>query len=847
MLTFSSPTGDLPTTASFTTVGAPLFDVPATGTGALLFRVQRNGVLDTNTTGQIPSYTGDTVTINVGTIGSPETITIDGEIYVLSPSETLAEGTFTYDPDTGIITVRLRDGRSPQIGTSYRLTYKAPRYPSGTIRDLTLNEDLPQIFKDWNVHGVISIQRQFENWPSGNFTFITEQANEASVRENLKGGTRLDLFGIGFAIASRPQIKRMKRSEYPGRWIQVSVSLQGKYQRWAGDAVFLRRSLLSSGSETSCDLGRTTVSALAGRAGIPYFGLDPWIYYPADTPDDATTLDSEMRSRARSRLGYTFWSSPDGVGIKPWSDTATGAALSTADITSEIDITCNGDGAIVDGVQLAKEYRNTRLTIEEFNSDDNGDENLLQTFIEGDELADIAPDLEPGLAIGADNQVFRTASNCFDSGGVTKVFKAVQRLNGTPLIERETKHGFMYTSLDTYEIYQKNPGSGDAPQFGTIYRGLNLIQPKWQVVSEAQTTYFYDQSEGYLLGVQRTGYQLVRAKQESDQLEALALEIQIRTKDIEIQDAQTAEESRQLNAERANLIAQRDMYTNFQKAAIADATIYELEALTGYYPDIKPPQNSTEWVVPRFAKRTLREDRSTTLTDDPESTEEQPKPPILAGKDFRESKLIQITYPPRGANEDTYNSAKDRYVERTATNNKEGSQLKNTLAIAYFTENSGRPPIQTRLETRKLDTCRTFARDAQESNGWKYLLNTPDSGTSLTADPEEGSVSFPGILTYKSARICAQCAIAIDNTTSAERWTLTVAPYQRFVEGDRVSVEGIIFVVLGVTEERTIQGISNGKPIITTEGWKLELGRFVNPYVDMGRVKIGDGASVVIA
>lgn len=660
----------------------------------------------------------------------------------------------------------------------------------------------------------MQLSRSLEGQPSGSFRFITERSNESDVRSTFRNDTAIEIYGHAYAVG-QVKITRLSTHKYKGAWIEVEVSLRGRWEKKLKTPVKLRDRF--SFPRCGYDL---SIAELADRLSVPYRGDEITIRVPRDTPIDASTSLGNELGRARSVQGFTYYSNPNAIEIRKWGQTKL-HQLSPADLLSDIAIGLPGQGNLFNDVQLVEEFKNTRLDFDPYDAQYR-EEDVKETVIEN-ALAYLPPE---GLDSTAQGNIFRSGSGAFDSGGTTRSRKTVTRFNGQTLTEIETTYGLYYYTDDMYDVILDS-GTG---AYQAKFVGGNSYN-YWSVISEVTTDYQYDRSSGYLLRVTKTGWRYGRFKQESN-TETIDLQVLLANgmagSTLTVDQA-TAE----LNAYR------------YQKLPVFEETEYTLESMLKYYPDIRPPLDTSEWVEPQFVTRSIKREITVSIAPNPRSTATKPLPPLIAGRDFREEHDYRILYPPAGIKLSDWKQSYERYRDYSSIQNREGANIGNSLAIDDWSDIDGRPGIHTRLQYRSRDTCAIQIKRPSSPVTPRYLLNTPNSGKAQT-DVEEGSIGFQGVRELDLAIAAAETEISIRNA-GAESWQIVVPPNLNIDEGDRISLMGREFVVLSVSENLKIEGSVNGRPSVISEGQSLTIGRLLSIPVSYYEVLVDQTAGAQTA
>jgi hypothetical protein len=789
MLTIA-PLEPLNTTPS--TGGAVVLNLVGDGGGMAAIVSRRVDPLSRAINLPIPAYVNGQIQFDLEPdleIGAVLSLTIGTRLYTLARDpENPQPGELVWSPNAaqGQIRLLLYPNHQPIVGSVAVGAILAPQYPDIAIPTNELTLPVPAFFRRWTVQGQVQLQRSFEEQPSGSLEFLTLASNEAEVRSKLRVYSKLELYGIGFSVASL-DIERLPRAVYPEGWINVRVALTGYYEQE------LRRSILAKG--TGC---QSTLSELAQRAGVSYVGDPIALNQPRMPSNVTTTLESELRSRVRSVQGFEFYSGKS-LEVRSWGQTRI-HRLSLADVISPISIQIGGTGEPFRDIRLTQEFRNARFQLDQDQERERQSRNVSIWITDGDEAI-----ASPPYEFTTGQLDLKTGGHCFDNGGETKETTRTLYQNGVIRKVVRTKWGFVYTSDETYRI----------GGFGSNRRAYYAYFPPqlfWQIVETSTETYLYDK-DGYLISVKTTGRKLSRFKQESGS-EVI---------ELRLQPSSTANNA---------LIT---LYKQFRPLPYSDTTTYDLRSMVGLYPDIKRPKDDPDWVAPKFAERTVRRTNEQIFTPNPRSTPQRELPPIVTGKRYREERRININYPSATTTESNWIQEYEQYTLRTITESAEGEGFRNVTRRRHKSENLGRPSTHTREDelAQKTENCPPQPTPPANQLSIRYLLNTPNSLTE--SDPEEDSISFPGITDPEQGRKCAQTVASIENTKSAEQWTLTLKPARaiELAEGDLVQLAGKTLVIFRIEQTLQIQGAIGRRFVVTTEGVNLTLGRFLQPAVTL--------------
>lgn len=801
MLTLDStelPIAPLPQSSS----GGMVLLSEAGGSGLLFAYDDRsNGLLDTTVVVEVAEDGSLTAPEEMGAIAS---VTLDGITYIPATEEPPEAGTFTWNPETGQVIIT---GVSPTPGRSAVISGKLKRYSVEASATTEVLDIPPDWFDTWNISGSFRCSRSLGEQPSGSFSFVTLAANELDVRTQLKNKTKLEAFGIGLSV-SNIAVTRLPIAIYPDGFIQVEVSLTG---------CFAEELDLSVKTRDAIDLDGGTISSLAQLAEVPYSGGAIALNASYSTPASvSTTLGNELESRAITVNGFAFYSSPNNVQVRTWAQTRS-HILSPADLLSPVQIALNGRGSDYEAQnqnnQLAREYKNTRVNLDANANESDRQRDTAIWIEDADELYASAPPEFNSLA--SDKLSLGNLSHNFDSGGVTKERTRTLYRNGTVQKTEKYRYGFTYKGVQVYAFEVSGISStADVTVDWYKYTG-NGVNPQafWGLVETIIETYNYESSTGYLRSVSIDGLRLARLKQEQDAVET-----------IKAQYAPTISLAGRIVYDGNNL---REAY-RFRWLPSSDFTRYSLASYLGLYPDVQRQKDDPNWVEPLYAAVTRRTVAETLFSDSPDPN----KPVLTAGRSFTETKRVVVNYPSRGSS--NWQKEFEQYTVHTKTTGSQGQDLKDSLNIGRRTENLGRPSTHTRIDIIRPNPNAPQPQPPSSQVARRALLNSPNNGTA-TDDPEEGSVSFPGVFDYEKARSIAQTSLSIENTRGTETWQVTIAhsAAREMEEGDRVHLFGKVFVILSLDEDMVIQGNVGDRVLITSAGVNLSLGLYLNPPITL--------------
>ena len=702
---------------------------------------------------------------------------------------------FSFDFATKTITIS-KTALSPSEVITYTAVARSPR----TIKTTDICDYAPGAIKNWNAFGSISYSRSFTSHPSASFEFYCCQEEEESVRARLCNGTKISLFGLPLIVNSL-QITRFKQSSL----LKVDVSLSGIYSSRNNpslsplDAPIRKRDIRNDRLESFREVN---LSLLANKAGLNYLGVPvEWWQRGQISVADTTTFRQELESRIAGFSVYAFYSNPKGVEGRQWGSQAT-HILPSSHVLSDEQLLLNGHGQKIDGVKLSREYERAVLQLDFPSiSLDKKERGQLITRYEFENTNSVrrasSPHVEtPYGAIAPPRSILRNMSVNFDQGGPTKTIHRFEELNGQ-ILRQETKvFGYKVASFQPYFFEEKNgiyeiKFSGGTPS------------QYWGLCKSSVKTYYYDRS-GYLIREETSGFQSARAKQESEQLEAISALIK----------ADQAADVDEVN----NFVRMASHYEFKHDLPIRETVTYTLESLRDYFSDIKPQTPIDEWIEPLFLSRMQRNSDSEIVINKSDYDKEKIIRPLVVRKTFREEQRTTITSTDKP----------ERFVTRKYVQNTEGEYAKNALRIVNSSESIGRPSVHSRTDFKTLNrSYLTILSEADRLRGRKIFIYTKEPEKQHGhIEVERESISFPGIFKLEQAIEAARTQLSIANSREAETLTLDTLFRPEFQEGDFVWYKGVKYVIFSLNA--TIQ-VDKGK--LRCDRFSLSLGRYVNPPV----------------
>lgn len=238
------------------------------------------------------------------------------------------------------------------------------------------------------------------------------------------------------------------------------------------------------------------------------------------------------------------------------------------------------------------------------------------------------------------------------------------------------------------------------------------------------------------------------------------------------------------------------------------------------------------YVEPLIVLAESRTTNSFAYAADPESTDEDPIPPLVAGEEGY-FKLERTVFPPDRFKQEKY---REDITEYTATD----PGFKTSLTISRTVEKSGQAPAAEsraiKYEQKDnpayielLKQLQQAAQNGEEKKKQKPLLRYyVNSDLRDEGNPSGGSLSFPYAKSLGEAMFAAQTAIEMEHCQNAGQHQKTIAWYFPGIrDGDRVTVGSEKFRVLSASITIRQAG-NNVRPIPglvqLTDGMQVTLG-----------------------
>ena len=387
---------------------------------------------------------------------------------------------------------------------------------------------------------------------------------------------------------------------------------------------------------------------------------------------------------------------------------------------------------------------------------------------------------------------FRNGNNNFDNSSQVRKKRLLEVKNGETISQSEFIKGWEYNSADFYTITTTEI-TWDPPS-------ILVVNGFWKTVETSNTTKYYD-GDGYWIGDSTTGQRRVRYKQETG---------------IEYAEAQREVLNDPGNTTLENI---RDTYLFFD-FAIDGNVFVNLENKGDFYADMRPGDDG---VNPKFARRIRKVELNLVTAPDPGSTEEDPLPDMVTGRDFFQETIQNIMTPESS----TSPQEPERYRQINYTRNAQGEALSRYAKAGSSTENAGRPGNAKRL----IDLTGDYVSPPSDLvAGGSYLLVSQGAEINVSADLERQTVSFDNVFDLTTLLEVAQVDLSQKNT-GALTTSVMINEFILWDEGDLVNYRNRTWVLNGYSftiKPERIEGVTR----LLNQSYTLNLGSYLLPSID---------------
>lgn len=727
--------------------------------------------IDTQQAVVIPPYSGDFTSVPLPSQPNGiTTVIVNGQILtgiidnrfnsnnLPSINNPLPIGTFWYDYKNQRLYIAPKSNASG-LSVIYN-------NPSVELVKSTRITDFPDFFYLFNVVGTFTIERSFQGHPTAKLTITDDyETKYEQILNYFQKGRDFIIRGIGFE-ADNPQTE-LELNQRTGKMV-CTVNFRGK---WEGSPDYIATNLDKPIPEA--DLIKEskrdyyTISQAAGRAGVPFSGSSRKIYLSIPVPVGKSI---EFRSLLDNRQFYPDgkiidWENPTQIKLRSWEQMPT---LVLPDNLENLGIT-PGDKT---------KLTNRVLTLEKPNK---GKGDVYQTITEGRLDYQSPPNIpKSGYYEAFSVEALRTPSWCFDITSEKTIPRTIKQLNGLDLEIIEEEWGFVYTTIDVYEIsgnrYVFNPSSFDSSPD-------NL----WQRVRITTKVYNYDPKTGYLVSVRGSTQRLTRLKQETAEgMESINLQLAIAQEDDE---------------NTIFLLTKRlTAYTDFFWVTEPYNEDYSNDDLSRYYPELGREDNDR--IPPQYVKEFKVGQGVITTKPNPESTLDEPLPPVILGEIKKQTVTTFIT-----------DTNKRKYKEKQDLFTVKGYGVEDSIGSTDSQDKNGIPSTATRLQ--KLG----FTEENSENEGeitLKYLIAT--DGGFLPDNIENGTIDYPGITTLVEGIKGIRTEYSIINSQKEEVLTISTKTPLDVIMGQNIIKDGVIYRLFSYSENYKVSGVVNCESVELTLG-----------------------------
>ena len=639
----------------------------------------------------------------------------------------------------------------------------------------------------------LSISQSWRNPPNGSLTVRAHKSNLQAILDFFSPTRAVSCYGLDFICG-------LSSVDFSREAVQVIVPLQSSYSSY-GDTI---RSLLdkpiqinlgSSGTGGSSNRARSySFNYVARQSNVQILGsTDSFIPISSIEPDntETVTLRDLIDDIAIIQGKFPDYRSSANIQFKDFRLEPT-YQLHDWEIKDLSYDSMGGFGATIESIRLAKELNNAELIIDrsvgESEEENEEDSQGYATNVEGDPNPEVSPTINRGFYQEAyPSDYLRIPNHAFDSGGITKTKKIIKSFNGETVEEIEKTYGFVYKSTDVWSINVTS-----SSPFRYVQEFLNpTIDAYWMQVSYEKKTYLHD-SDGNFLGFVSSGWKLQRFRQESELLELL---------NLRIEELDPATDPNKL----AVIVALRQLYV-YQQTPINSSLINTLQQMNLHYADIT--DNS------KYVKKSFFSQINTQLMPDPESTDNEPLPPIVAGENKTEETYTTVISP------QSRNSPQvpERYQTRSFSTDSSGQSFRDSASINQVSSFTGRPATVSAI-SRATPSPRNPSIDDR-----RYRVKTPNALPELNSYITTESIGFTGGTTYAKVFLGAQTQISHANTEQA--YTITVELHNRkpWIVGERVRWNSQVWTILSISESQSIKQDA----LVYCDSYSFSLGRFLD-------------------
>jgi hypothetical protein len=759
-----------------------------------------------------------------------------------------------FDPTTAIVT--LGGNADPQIPVTI-----AARQPGNATN--AINPSLFQFFWNQPIKAELSWSIGFESHPSGSIAIAVAAPFDEAVHQRFRVGTEFEFAGIGWVVSNYAAKAAAGTPTDRGGIYEITVSIEGRWakRQYNRPIPFIPPRPLGSTApytdpeclvganitDTSRPIPRTlSVADLGLRNGVPIAletpsialdnaainattlpfslrggsrnakpaSLNPWtVIVPKDVSATTTTeWESELRSRLRMNNCYLDLSDAAAVQVRDLESTP-----SWQYAVRELSWTAKGDTAAIPGYWgYGYEYAAAKLT-GAFSQPQDSSPTAPARWKRKRPVRLLLPSGDQNPSIPPNNlNVAGTLSLNWDASGPTKEQLLVETEDGMEIRRQRWVWGIAVTSN---QALQPN---GEIRYFASAY---------WQVVQYEDTQSLIDNRTGYILGSRTTGWALRRFKQETD--EGLEIARKFAAPEDSADRALYQFRRSPIYAGEKRVLSQ---FAEFYKDAAREVPPIETRKIclpngqAAFVGEVDP-----NYIRPMFAiaERTYR----TTFdsTPNPDSTQDEPLPPLMMGEELDTIKSIKIlpSNQTTGAVGFEGRTEVDLYQQFTSNFSAQGSNFNEVATQKTFETSQGRPgAAQRRPDQYERDEPDSQSGDnaaAQQAANNRpqpeYILCTPgyqpNQITGQTIDAPHAR-TLAQALQHAKAELKVQDAQSSVNFNTAIPFNALIRPMHRIkamAYGKQYDLR-----VLSVSQSVQIQGTIDGVPLFTANQTQVTAG-----------------------
>jgi hypothetical protein len=216
----------------------------------------------------------------------------------------------------------------------------------------------------------------------------------------------------------------------------------------------------------------------------------------------------------------------------------------------------------------------------------------------------------------------------------------------------------------------------------------------------------------------------------------------------------------------------------------------------------------------KYVKKSFFSQTNTQLVPDPESSDDEPLPPIVTGENKTEETYTTVVSP------QSRNSPQvpERYQIRNFSTDSSGQSFRDSASINQISTSTGRPATVSRI-SRTTPSPKNPTVDDR-----RYRVKTPNPLPELNAYITTESIGFTGGTTYAKVFLGAQTQISHTNTEQAYAITVELHNRKPWIVGERIRWNSEVWTILSISENQSTK--QDG--LVYCDSYSLSLGRFLD-------------------